>query len=473
MPRNRMHTLFGIKIHSLWRLAIVGGLLSLILLTIAQSATVVTGPQAWILKLSGAIGPASSDYINRTLDKAAKGNANLMIIEMDTPGGLSRSMRDIIQHILASTVPVVTFVYPQGSRAASAGTYILYASHVSAMAPATNLGAATPIQIGIPTMPSSPLQKKGENDKEKSADGGDAMQHKIVNDAVAYIRGLAELHGRNADWAEKAVREAVSLNAKEALELGVIDLIAVDIPDLLKQLDGRIIKLQNRDYSLTTAQLALNRIEPDWRNKFLIAITNPNVAYIMMLIGVYGLLLEFYNPGMGLPGIVGAISLLVALYALHLLPISYIGLALIALGIALMVVEAVSPSFGVFGLGGAVAFVVGSVMLMDSELPAFQIALPVIAAFTLVTLSMAVMMLGFALKARKSKVVSGVVTLMGEQAVVLEDFTGSGQVSVNGEIWSAHCNESLTQGDRVIIQTIDGLVLQVTKQASEKAKEQS
>jgi membrane-bound serine protease (ClpP class) len=461
-----MNTLFDSKIRSWWRLAIIGVLLSCAFLTVAQSPPVATGQQAWILNLSGAIGPASSDYINRTLDEAAEANTHLMIIEMDTPGGLSRSMRDIIQHILASPVPIVTFVYPQGSRAASAGTYILYASHVSAMAPATNLGAATPIQIGTPTMPSSPLQKKREDEKDKSDDGADAMQRKMINDAVAYIRGLAELHGRNADWAEKAVREAASLNAKEALKLGVIDLIAVDIPDLLKQLDGRTIQVQNRDYTIATSSLTLTRIEPDWRNKFLLTITNPNVAYILMLMGIYGLLLEFYNPGMGLPGVVGAISLLVALYALHLLPISYTGLALIGLGISLMVVEALSPSFGVFGLGGAVAFVVGSVMLMDSELPAFQIALPLIGAFTLVSLLIAVVTLGFALKARNSKIVSGVSILLGERAVVIEDFTGSGQVSINGEIWTAHCHESLTRGDQVIIQAIDGLILQVTKQES-------
>ncbi|OMH25840.1 nodulation protein NfeD [Motiliproteus sp. MSK22-1] len=435
-------------------------------------------PQAWSVKLSGGIGPASSDYLIRALEKAAKEDIHLLIIEMDTPGGLDKSMRAMIKKIIASPVPVATFVYPSGSRAASAGTYILYASHIAAMAPATNLGAASPVQIGAPALPGtpqqpakSPQQSKDENLSEENPrtedlppeDSATTMRRKVLNDATAYIRGLAELHNRNADWAEKAVRGAKSLSAEKAVELGVVDLIATDLEDLTRQLDGRTVRVQNQDYLLKTRNIEILRIEPDWRSQFLVIITNPNIAYILMLIGVYGLLLEFYNPGVGVPGIVGGISLLVALYAFQLLPISYIGLALILFGIALMSIEALSPSFGIFGFGGAVSFAIGSVMLMDSDLPGYQIAVPVIAAFTVFSLLLTVVILALALKARKGAMVSGDAVLVGQWAIAIEDFQAAGKVRVQGEIWNARCQDAVRAGEPVFIQAIEGLTLRVSR----------
>jgi membrane-bound serine protease (ClpP class) len=443
-------------------------LLALMLLTfsaLAQQLRPATTPEGWTLKLAGGIGPASSDFIDRSLADANAAGVHLLIIELDTPGGLDKSMRSLIKRIIASPVPVITYVSPQGARAASAGTYILYASHVAAMAPATNLGAATPVQIGAPSLPRmpSPKPKLGDDQPAPVDDNATTLRRKVINDAVAYIRGLAQLHQRNAEWAEKAVREAASINASEALKLGVIDLMAVDIDNLLEQLDGRVLQVQNRDYRLQTRNLTLHAIEPDWRHQFLLVITNPNVAYMLMLLGIYGLLLEFYNPGVGLPGIVGGISLLVALYALQLLPISYTGLALIALGISLMLVEALTPSFGLFGMGGAVAFVIGSVMLMDTQLPAYQIALPVIAAFTLVTVLLAVVALAMALKARKSAVVSGMSTLLGQHATATVAFDGMGKVVIHGETWNAHSTEAIGHGEVVTITAIAGLILEVRK----------
>ena len=415
----------------------------------------------WHLKLSGVIGPASSDLLIRNLADAATQNVHLLVVQLDTPGGLDSSMRRMIQAIIDSPVPVATFVHPKGARAASAGTYLLYASHVAAMAPATNLGAATPVQIGMtPPQPQEPGKKDDQQDSPGAA-AQNPMQKKIMNDAAAYIRGLAELHDRNADWAEKAVRDAASMSAAEALENGVIDLVANDLRDLLQKLDGRTLNVRDQAYRLHTHSVDLSEIQTDWRYDFLSVITNPNVAYILMLIGLYGLLLEFYNPGVGLPGVLGGISLLVALYAFQLLPVSYAGLALIALGVGLMITEAMSPSFGIFGIGGVIAFAIGSVLLMDTELPAFQIAIPVIAAFTAVTGGLCIFVLAMALKSRRSAVVSGSAMLIGQQAVVLDDLQTSGKVRLHGEIWNARSHSPLKAGDTVTVLNVHGLILEV------------
>lgn len=416
----------------------------------------------WQLKLSGIIGPASSDLVTRTLADAAAQHVHLLVIELDTPGGLDSAMREMIRQITDSPVPVATYVAPNGARAASAGTYLLLASHIAAMAPATNLGAATPVQIGMQPPQPPGKEKGGEEDKAAQRTLDNPMQQKIMNDAAAYIRSLAELHGRNADWAEKAVREAASLSASDALEQRVIDLIATDIHALLRQVDGRELRVRNQPYILDTATPALSEVTTDWRYDFLSVITNPNVAYILMLAGIYGLLLEFYNPGVGLPGIVGGISLLVALYAFQLLPISYAGLGLIALGIGLMVVEALSPSFGIFGLGGAAAFAIGSVLLMDTDLPAFQIALPIVAAFTAVTGGLCIFILAMALRARRRAVVSGIDMLIGAQAVALENFQHNGKVRLKGEIWNAHSTHPVSAGTCIRVVAVHGLLLEVT-----------
>jgi len=368
-------------------------------------------------------------------------------------------MRGIIKNITNSSVPVATYVAPTGARAASAGTYILYASHVAAMAPGTNLGAATPVQLG-----GIPVPKNEEPSKDKpnsAASNDDAKRNKVVNDAVAYIRGLAELHGRNQEWAEKAVREAASLQASEALKLNVIDIIASSVPDLLKQLDGYEVTVLGQKQALQTDGLTIVEIVPDWRSRFLSIITNPNIAYILMLIGIYGLIFEFSNPGSIVPGTVGAIAILLALYSFQLLPINYAGMALILLGVALMVGEAFQPSFGILGIGGTVAFVIGSIILMDTEVPGFGIDISVIVTFAAISVLVFIFVIGMALKARQRPVVSGMEELIGGQAVVLEDFEGKGTVSIHSERWNATSDMPLHKGQKVKVKAIKGLVLQV------------
>lgn len=414
------------------------------------------------LTVDDAIGPATDDYIQRSLETAAKTKAEMVIITMDTPGGLDSAMRAIIKNIANSSVPVATYVAPTGARAASAGTYILYASHIAAMAPGTNVGAATPIQIEDISPPSPPKIKKGNDQpKDQSGDdaGEDALKKKVINDAVAYIKSLAQLRGRNQQWAEKAVREAVSLPANEALKLNVIDLIAISTDDLLKQLDGREVVVHGQRRTLNTADATIIQISPDWRSRLLSVITNPNVAYILMLIGVYGLLLEFYNPGGILPGTIGAISLLLALYAFQLLPINYAGMALILLGIALMIGEAFEPSFGVLGIGGVIAFVIGSIILMDTEAPGYGIDLSVIITFAFTSVLIFIVVVGLALKSRRRPIVSGMEELIGGKARVVNDFDHQGTVTIHSEHWQALSTTPLQQNQQVKITGIKGLTL--------------
>jgi membrane-bound serine protease (ClpP class) len=400
--------------------------------------------------------------VDRVLEAAAEERAELVILRMDTPGGLDTAMRGIIQSILASSVPVVTYVSPSGARAASAGTYILYASHVAAMAPATTLGAATPVQIGgMPGVPESPEEPEKKSKPENNDTNNDAMTKKMVNDAAAYIRGLAELRGRNAEWAEKAVREAASLTAEQALQMRVIDLVAVDMSQLLTQLHGRKVNVLGQERMLDTQGIVLTHREADWRSKLLAVITNPNVAYILMLIGIYGLIFEFSNPGAFLPGIAGAICLLLALYAFQVLPVNYTGLALILLGVALMVAEAMAPSFGALGIGGVVAFVVGSIILMDTDVPGFGVSLPLIGAFALFSSALFTVLLMMVFKARKRPVVSGQEELLGATGIVTADFETDGTVRIHSENWRARSNAPVRRGQRVRVQKIDGLTLLV------------
>ncbi len=416
------------------------------------------------LTIEEAIGPATDDYVERALHTAARQQAALVVIRMDTPGGLDTAMRGIIKNITNSPVPVVTYVAPTGARAASAGTYILFASHIAAMAPGTNVGAATPVQIGGISSPEqkNPKQKEKDNaDKPATEESNDAMKHKIINDAVAYIRGLARLHNRNEEWAEKAVREAASLPADEALQLNVIDIIATNMADLLKQIDGREVNVQGHKRTLHTTGLTIRKIDPDWRSRLLSVITNPNIAYILMLIGIYGLLLEFSNPGAIVPGTIGAISLLLALYAFQLLPINYAGMGLILLGVALMVGEAFEPSFGILGIGGVIAFVMGSIILMDTEAPGFGIDLSVIATFAVASAVIFIFVIGMAIKARRRPVVSGMEELIGGEATVADDFDHAGRVSIHSETWQAHSDTPVHKGQHVRVTNIKGLTLEV------------
>ncbi|MDT8385399.1 MAG: nodulation protein NfeD [Gammaproteobacteria bacterium] len=421
-----------------------------------------------LLTVDQPIGPATDDYIQRALETAARQQAALVVIRMDTPGGLDSAMRDIIKHLISSAVPVATYVSPSGARAASAGTYILYASHIAAMAPGTNLGAATPVQIGglqPPAPESAPESAPGKaGDKTQApteVPQKTAMQKKVINDAVAYIRSLAELRGRNADWAEKAVREAASLPASEALSLGVIDIVATGMGDLLQQIEGRKVLVAGQNRRLQVTGLPVRELAPDWRTRLLSVITNPNVAYILMMIGIYGLILEFSNPGAIVPGTVGAISLLLALYAFQLLPINYAGIGLILLGVALMVAEAFQPSFGILGIGGVIAFVFGSIILLDTEAPGFGINLAVIALFALLSALVFIIVIGMAIRARQRKVVSGLEQLLGGEASVLGDFDQQGMVAIHSEHWRAHTQTPLHKDQIVRVTGLKGLILEV------------
>jgi membrane-bound serine protease (ClpP class) len=424
---------------------------------------------ALLLEVNGAIGPAVSDFIERGIERAVEDGNRAVILKMDTPGGLDTSMRVIIKSILASPIPVIVYVAPSGARAASAGTYILYASHFAAMAPATNLGAATPVPIGPGMVPPGGDEgDRDEKDSEKSEDDDKepvspqkAMGRKVLNDAVAYIRGLAELRGRNAEWAEEAVRAGASLSAQEALEKNVIDAMAEDVDDLLAKLDGQTITIRDAEITLATGDWTIETVEPDWRSKLLAVITNPNVAYILMLLGIYGLFFELYNPGAFVPGIVGAISLVLALYAFHVLPVNYAGVALILIGVALIVTELFLPSFGAIGIGGVVAFIIGSIILMDTEVEGYTVSMPLVITVGVAAAAMFSATVLLAVRQRSRPIVSGREEMIGATAEAIGSFTESGQVRAHGEIWSARAREPVVEGQRLRIKNVDGLTLEV------------
>jgi membrane-bound serine protease (ClpP class) len=415
---------------------------------------------AILLNIKGPIGPAVSDYVKRGIQKGTEDHASIVILQMDTPGGFDHSMRDIIKNILSSPIPLVSYVAPAGSRAASAGTYILYASHISAMAPTTNLGAATPIKVGglpgTPEEPSSPQEKKEGKEKPQTSD---TLERKMVNDAVAYIKALASRHGRNQEWAEQAVSEAVSLTAAEALELGVIDLVAASHADLLHQIDSREVVMETGKVTLATKGLVIELFDPDWRTKILTIITDPNIAYILMLLGIYGLIYELANPGFILPGIVGTICLLLALYTFQVLPINYAGLALIVLGIAFMIAEAFVPSFGALGIGGVIAFVVGSVILMDER--GMRISLLLIGSTALVSAGFFLWVMSRWYTLSRKKVVTGAEEMIGITGEAMEDFTEQGRVWIHGESWQAQSSAPVKKNQKIQVTAKDGLLLKV------------
>lgn len=483
------------------------------------------GLRALSLEVKGAIGPVTANFFIDTLKRANDEEFDLVIVEMDTPGGLDSAMRDMIREILASPVPVVTYVTPQGARAASAGTYILYASHVAAMAPATTLGAATPVQMGgLPGTPSgdgdegdsagerdssddrggSGASERGDEggaaeandtaegagdgeagdsaagdadqgqsgtdeggDGESSGVSGDAMSRKMVNDAAAYIRGLAELRGRNKEWAERAVREAVSLTSEEAVEKNVIDVIAEDLDELLVKIDGQTVTANEEEVVISTQGMRVEKVEPDWKTKLLSVITNPNIAYLLMLFGFYGLIFELSNPGFGVSGVLGALSLLLAMFAFQMLPINYVGLAFIVLGVVFIASEAFVPSFGILGAGGVVSLVFGSLLLIDSDLPGYGVSIPLVLGFALFTAFFILLVLNLAVRNARRQVQTGAEAMLASIGEAMHDFEREGRVWVQGESWKALTQEPLREGDRVQILEVDGLTLRV---APERAK---
>lgn len=428
------------------------------------AAAALAADDVVVLNIDGAIGAATADYAISGIEYAAEAGAELIILEIDTPGGLMGPMDDIVKAILASRIPVATYVTPAGARAASAGTYILMASHIAAMAPTTRLGAATPVSLtGEDATPDDKGSSGDEADEESEpeAPSGSDLERKVLNDALAEIRSLAKRYGRNAEWAEKAVSEAATLTAREALDLNVIEFVADSRSDLLNQLDGYEVEIDRETITLATDSVVVDEFEPNWRIKILSAIASPEIVLLLGLVGVYGLMYEGLNPGAIVPGVVGAICLLLAAYGLQMLPVNFAGLGLIILGIALMIGEAYAPSFGALGIGGIAAFVFGAIIMFDSDIPGFGISIAFVLGLAIVFAALLIWLIGFILKLRRRGAVTGAESIVGGIGTALADFTGDGQIWLEGEAWHAHSQVPISKDQRVIVRRLNGLVVDV------------
>ena len=449
-----------------------------ILLSALLSATATASDNKVVtLEINGGIGAATAEYVEDGIERAEETGADLLVIKLDTPGGLLNATRDIIKDILASEVPIAAYVTPDGARAASAGAYIVLASHVAAMTPTTSIGAATPVSMtGDDVTPKpEPLEQPAEKEEEpadtETSDEeapetseelpGTAIERKVLNDAISFIRGLADRHGRNADWAEDAVVNAATLTAKEALEQNVIEFIATDIDDLLAQVDGHEVEIDSEVIALSTANAEIDEFEPNWRMKLLAVISNPEIVLLLGLVGIYGLIYEGWNPGAIVPGVVGIICLLLAAYALQVLPVNYAGLALIIVGIALMVAEAFAPSFGALGIGGTAAFIFGAIMLFDRDIPGFGISIAFVVALGLVFAALLIWLVSYLLRLRRRGAVSGRGSIVGGIGIAMETFTGEGKVWLEGESWHAESDVEIRKDQHVLVTAMDGLTLTV------------
>jgi membrane-bound serine protease (ClpP class) len=410
--------------------------------------------------ITGVIGPPAAHHVRNAIEQAEAQNAEALILEINTPGGLETSTREIVQDILHSSVPVIGYVAPSGARAASAGTYILYATHVAAMAPGTNVGAATPVQLPNGGAPGAAPAE------ETAPTNADALDRKAVNDSAAFLRSLADLRGRNAEWGERAVRFGEALSASEAVERHVVELIASDRDDLLRQLDGRTVAMPGGERTLATRGRSVERIEPSLITRMLGVIANPNVAFLLMMIGIYGLIFEFMNPGHVAPGVIGAVCLVLGLYALNTLPLNYAGLALILLGVAFIVAEAFTPSFGILGIGGVLAFIIGAAMLVDTDIPEYRLSWGVIVGVGALTFGLVAIMVGYTLRTYRRPVATGREALIGARVKVLDWSGGAGHVWVASERWNAEGPDGLAPGGWARVKSVNALKLHVAAEPS-------